>query len=1184
MALLVGRSDIAAFTGTAFFGFGGGVYNTVSYVAAADGTATVLNSNITSFESSTAIRCLIYEQVGGTGAKTAVATIDVVPGAAPQSTTLPAPLTITAGNRYYIAAWNSDGSGFWNSSIDPTVVAPDGTSGLGLSGTFAAPDTTLPATLTREEDGEFYWNLDGTVSGSPTVTPGQSFSIAEDAASGTQVGTVATTGGTPTSFTIAGTDFEIASTGIISVAAGVTLDFETTPQYILGVTVNGSAAVNVTINVTDVVEGRSIDSVTGTIAPDETIVLNTTGLDATPTVQTATLGGQALTVNSWSAITVNVTIPTFINLAWGSTYDLVLTDDTGAVTLASQVLANRAGFEVINYDGTADSADYATEESIKELIETDHTDTIVLNDQVYASTLANVTYNSDTTVDYPAGPDITGTYYYRHNNVVSPEYPLVLRTAGTVVTAGQNFIIGENSPATPAARRLTSGTDPNGPSTASPVLTTGEAPTGFTISGTLFTIDSGGVIRKASFAALPAGPYVVQVTPTGGTPTDVTIHSLPAPVVNTAATFTYNLTDFDNSTDVLVNLNVANLTLVSETSNSLYVTNSTNLYYDGSSTITGSLNTTLTLFNGPSTLLNNITTPLSITVQDNKAPFLNLLVNGSIIADGTTLNFVTGSTVTLSNNATDTNQGGDPSVTIEVLTNDLDVNVPGTYTYQVRATDSSSNATTKTINIVIANPVAVVDPFSFTAVTNAIAGQGYTSNLVTLSVTNGPVSISSFTGGQLRVNGTISAAPLDVDTGDTLQISLGAPTTIGQTATATLILNGTTYLYEVTTTQQLPVVAQPQSLSTAINQPIGTVAGIISWTAGTVSAVTLTGANASDFTVGLDGTVTTNVIFTTASVRAFNVSITDEVGTSNTGTISVNVVDPAALVPVITENQSFNLQENLSNQTVGVLDFQANGTVVNITSSNPEIAIANNGNITVANAQNFESTPQLVSTIIVENTTDTSAPVAITINIADENETQTPIIDSDSFTVIENAPENAAGQVIATIQTQFTTEPLLLTGTWQNHFVLNSNNELIPNDVLAPGTYLLTITATNVVGVHSQQVTKNVTLVVTQAIFASAVTLKLRGPAYIELYDSETFFDPGAEWTNNLGASGIVYTSTTPNPANIINPQVLAYFYTDPITGLEVSATRAIRYLATPTPSAITGLFQIEHFSIKDEL
>jgi hypothetical protein len=435
MTLLVGRTDIGAFTATVFLGFGGGNGNVAGHTAIEDGTGNTLQTAVTSFTPATDIRYNIYEQVSGVGSIDLVASIDVLSAASPQNTVISPALAITAGNVYYLVCWpQATGEGdSWNSLSDPLIVSPDGIGSSGLTGSYAAPDDPLTP-LTNEIDGEIYWNIDG---------------VPDNA--------------------------------------------------------------------------RTVDSITGTLAPGETVTVNTTNLDATPTVQTATLGGESLTVNSWSATAVNLTIPDLISLDWGSSYDLVLTDDTGPATLAAQTLQERTGWDFLTYDGTV--LDFATTESFKELIEAEHSDELFAGDQVYATQIVGVVYNDDSTANFPDGLVTGGQYYYRLAGVLSAIFSFTKSSVAgepPIVTASQVFEIPENSTATfgPVAY------------TAEPVSVI----TGFTISDTDFTIDINGVMTPvAEFDFGVTQQLIREVTATDQNGT--------SPAVN----ITINITDVDES-------------------------------------------------------------------------------------------------------------------------------------------------------------------------------------------------------------------------------------------------------------------------------------------------------------------------------------------------------------------------------------------------------------------------------------------------------------------------------------------------------------------------------------------------------------------------------------------------------------------------------------------------------------
>ena len=113
-------------------------------------------------------------------------------------------------------------------------------------------------------------NLNSQDDHAPVITPGQGFSVPENAANGTALGTVVATdvdmAGRLQNWTITGgnTDGIFAidpDTGEITVSDNANLNFETTSSYTLTVTVsdgvNTSAPQTVTVNVTSVNEAST---------------------------------------------------------------------------------------------------------------------------------------------------------------------------------------------------------------------------------------------------------------------------------------------------------------------------------------------------------------------------------------------------------------------------------------------------------------------------------------------------------------------------------------------------------------------------------------------------------------------------------------------------------------------------------------------------------------------------------------------------------------------------------------------------------------------------------------------------------------------------------------------------------------------------------------------------------------
>ena len=156
---------------------------------------------------------------------------------------------------------------------------------IGILDYEAAPSYTLSITAT---DGistsgavDVVININNLDEVAPTVTAAQNFSIDENSANGTLVGTVVATdaadaGGVVSGFNIVsgntGNVFAIASNGAITVAGVV--DYETTASYTLGVTAtddsgNTSGVVDVVININDFDEIAPVIGASQSFSVDE---------------------------------------------------------------------------------------------------------------------------------------------------------------------------------------------------------------------------------------------------------------------------------------------------------------------------------------------------------------------------------------------------------------------------------------------------------------------------------------------------------------------------------------------------------------------------------------------------------------------------------------------------------------------------------------------------------------------------------------------------------------------------------------------------------------------------------------------------------------------------------------------------------------------------------------------------
>lgn len=112
---------------------------------------------------------------------------------------------------------------------------------------------------------------------------------------------------------------------------------------------------------------NSIDTDNDIQAGQTAVTIACSNLDAAPTIQTVTLGGEALSVTNWNNGSPVVDIPLHIDLEWGQAYTLSVTDDTQTVTLANVTLSGPSGWSSVTFTG----APAGTSDSFYEEAQTD---------------------------------------------------------------------------------------------------------------------------------------------------------------------------------------------------------------------------------------------------------------------------------------------------------------------------------------------------------------------------------------------------------------------------------------------------------------------------------------------------------------------------------------------------------------------------------------------------------------------------------------------------------------------------------------------------------------------------------------------------------------------------------------------------------------------------------------------
>jgi hypothetical protein len=262
---------------------------------------------------------------------------------------------------YSILSGNTSGAFSINTSTGVLTVSNSATLNFEITPTFAL-------VVKVQDNGTGNLSSQATVNISLTdvnevpVINNQSFSIAENSANGTIVGTVIATnpdaGQTLTYSILSGNTSEafaiITSTGVLTVAYSAALNFETTPTFALVVKVedngteNLSSQATVNISLTDVNEVPVINNQSFSIAEnsDNGTIVGTviaTNPDAGQTLTYSILSGntsEAFAINTSTGV-LTVAYSAALNFETTPTFELVVkVEDNGAENLSSQATAN----------------------------------------------------------------------------------------------------------------------------------------------------------------------------------------------------------------------------------------------------------------------------------------------------------------------------------------------------------------------------------------------------------------------------------------------------------------------------------------------------------------------------------------------------------------------------------------------------------------------------------------------------------------------------------------------------------------------------------------------------------------------------------------------------------------------------------------------------------------------------
>lgn len=228
------------------------------------------------------------------------------------------------------------------------------------------------------------------------------------------IGHQGTTADRDTDFTVNGTTSRYDNSGTATpnstisfsgTVSGTTLDIDMALVSVFGY-VNGY---KITITPPPSRSITNIDGDNNVKAGQTNVTVTTVGMDASPTISTATLGGESLTVVSAGATSWTVSMPLHIDLEWGSTTnDLVLTDDTGSVTLTGVTFLAPDGWETVTFSGTipnTSDTDSFYEEAIADL-----SYTMLAGDILAFESSTGLSVDTNTYVVVDPASTVTGGY------------------------------------------------------------------------------------------------------------------------------------------------------------------------------------------------------------------------------------------------------------------------------------------------------------------------------------------------------------------------------------------------------------------------------------------------------------------------------------------------------------------------------------------------------------------------------------------------------------------------------------------------------------------------------------------------------------------------------------------------------------------------------------------------------
>ena len=855
----------------------------------------------------------------------------------------------------------------------------------------------------------------------PVITASQSFSVDENSANASSVGTVVVTDADVTATTyqdwkITGSNtdnaFDInSSSGEITVADASQLDYETEPNsYNLSITVSDgsttSSAETVTINVTDLNDNTPVITASQSFSVDE----NSANASSVGTVVVTDADATATTYQDWKITGGNTDNAFDINSSSGeitvadasqldyetepNNYNLSITVSDGSTTSSAETVTinvtdlndNTPVITASQSFGIDENSANATSIGIVAATDADVTTTTYQDWKITGGNTDNafdinsssgeITVADASQLDYETEPNSYNLSITVSDGSTTSSAETVtinvtdLNDNTPVITASQSFSVDENSAnASSVGTVVVTDADATATTYQDWKITGGNTDNAFDINS------SSGEITVADASQLDyetePNSYNLSITVSDGTN------------ISSAETVTINVTDLNDNTPVItasqsfdINENSEDDTLVGTVEVS-----------DGDVTATTYQDWKITGGNTDNAFDINSSSG-EITVADasqldyeTEPNSYNLSIT---VSDGT--NISSAETVTI--NVTDLNDNT-PVITasqsFDINENSEDDTLVGT----VEVSDGDVTATT-------------YQDWKITG--------GNTDNAFDINSSSGEITVAD-------------ASQLDYETEPnsynlSITVSDGSTTSSAETVTINVTdLNDNT-----------PVITASQSFGIDENSANATSIGIVAATDADVTTTTyqdwkITGGNTDNaFDINSSsGEITVadaSQLDYETEPNSYNLSITVSDGstTSSAETVTINVTDLNDNTPVITASQSFSVDENSANAssvgTVVVTDADVTATTYQdwkITGGNTDNAFdinSSSGEITVADASqlDYETEPNSYNlSITVSDGSTTSSAETVTINVTDLNDDTPVITASQSFDINENS-------------------------------------------------------------------------------------------------------------------------------------------------------------------------------------